>query len=195
MEKFFSGYPYYQVNYTTFNENSPSNERSADNLISTKDGQIMVLPMWRMEMLGKYYGICIHEYDADINWEYYDEVIWQIDSAEEREKFRSENYKPDTYDDYFERLAEVAAEVGSLRAEIKCLVKSLILKYRSNRIKNISDFPHAAFTKLYNRLISSKNIEQLRVAERLSRYHIKKLQEFLQYDIREKIVRVNWIEE
>ncbi len=188
-------YPYYQVNYRTFNGNCPYNEPVVNNLISTKDGKTIVQPMWRMEILGKHFGINIGEYEDNTNWEYYDEVMWQLDSKEARAEFHSENYDPDTFEDYFERLAEIAAWVGCERAEIKCLVKSLIMRYRFNKVRSITDFPFEAFNKLYNRLTSSKDLEQLRVAERLSRYHIKKLEKFLQHDVSDKIMRVDWVEE
>ncbi|MFR9575892.1 MAG: hypothetical protein SNI54_01505 [Rikenellaceae bacterium] len=149
-----------------------------------------------MQLLGELHsGLWVLSYDDHTNWEYYDEVLWQIDSKEEREEFRRENLELDTYDDYFEELAAIAVEIGCERAEIKCLAKSLILKYRFNRVRDITDFPFDAFKKLYNRLISSKDLEQLRVAERLSRYHIKQLEQFLQSDVREKICRVDWVEE
>ncbi|MFI3239759.1 MAG: hypothetical protein R3Y22_04140 [Bacteroidales bacterium] len=188
-------YPYYEVNYRTFNYNCPYTETRANNLISTKDGQIIVQPMWRMEILGKHFGINIGEYEDNTNYEYYDEVMCQLNTREEREEFRNENYHTDRFDDYFERLAEIAAWVGCERAEIKCLVKSLINKYSFDKVREITDFPFEAFNKLYNRLISSKDIDQLRVAERISRYHIKELERFLRCDVGDKIMRVDWVEE
>lgn len=188
-------YPYYQINYRTFNGNCPYNEPIANNLISTKDGKTIVQPMWRMEILGKHFGINIGEYEDNTNYEYYDEVMCQLNTREEREEFRNENYHTDRFDDYFERLAEIAAWVGCERAEIKCLVKSLINKYSFDKVREITDFPFEAFNKLYNRLISSKDIDQLRVAERISRYHIKELERFLRCDVGDKIMRVDWVEE
>lgn len=186
----------FKIIYSYYQDTHFAKGDEFEKLFIVRDNKIIVQGMWRMQLLGELYSkLWVLSYDDNTNWEYYDEVLWQIDSEEEREEFRCENLELDTYDDYFEELAGIAAEVGCERAEIKCLAKSLILKYRFNRVRNIEDFPFEAFNKLYNRLISSKDLEQLRVAERLSRYHVKQLNEFLLGDVRKKICRVNWIEE
>ncbi len=192
-EKFY--YPYCHINYRTFNENCPRTKPAADNLISSKDGQVFVRPMWRMEILGKYYGISIHEYDDNTNYELYDEKLCSCRNDEEEEECHSSYCYPDTFEYYFERLAEIAAYVGCERAEIKCLIKSLIIRYRFYKVKSIKHFPFEEFNQLYTRLTSSKDLEQLRVAERLSRYHAKQLEMFLCGDVQEKIRQVNWVEE
>ncbi|MFR9539994.1 MAG: hypothetical protein SNI49_07535 [Rikenellaceae bacterium] len=186
----------FKIIYNEYHYKHYSKGDEFEKLLIVKNDKIIVQGMWRMQLLGELHsGLWVLSYDDHTNWEYYDEVLWQIDSKEEREEFRRENLELDTYDDYFEELAAIAVEIGCERAEIKCLAKSLILKYRFNRVRDITDFPFDAFKKLYNRLISSKDLEQLRVAERLSRYHIKQLEQFLQSDVREKICRVDWVEE
>ncbi|MFR9524303.1 MAG: hypothetical protein SNH94_07000 [Rikenellaceae bacterium] len=185
---------YALLHYRTFNNNCLYKGAEPNKLFTTKDDQINIQPLWRMEQLAKYYGVNICDYDDQTSWEYYDEVMWQIDSKEEREKFREENLHLDTYDDYFEEVARVAAEIGAERAEIKCLIKSLMLKYRLNRIGNITEFPHEPFTKLYNRLVSSKDLEQILVAERLARHHIRELEMYIWCNTTDKKMQAGWVE-
>ncbi len=178
---------YYGESYKTFNDNIPTSEKQESRIMSVEDGKISLQPMWRMEMFGKYYGIDIYQYEDDTNYEYYDEVLWQLPTEQQRRKFRKENYHPDTFDDYYEDLALIAQEVGDERSEIKCLIKSLLNKYRLDTAGDFHEFPHKPFNKLYYRLTESKDIDQIRAAQRLARYHIDKLNCFLQNKAQSKI--------
>lgn len=186
----------FKLIYNEYHHKHYSKGDEFEKLLTVKDDQVIVQGMWRMQLLGELHsGLWAVSYQDHTNWEYLDEVLWQFDSREEREEFRNENLNLDTYDIYFEELAAVAAEIGSERAEIKCLIKSLLLKYRCDRVRDIIEFPFVPFNKLYNRLVQSKDIEQLRVAERLSRYHIRRLEQFLRYDLEGKIRRAEWTDE
>ncbi len=184
----------FKIIYNEYHRKHYSKGDKFEKLLTVRGDEIIVQAMWRMQIIGELHSeLQVYTYNDPTNWEYYYEVLYQIDSMEDREKYDRENYRTDTYDDYFEKLADVAADIGCERAEIKCLVKSLLLKYRFNKFRNITDFPIEPFNKLYSRLIASKDIEQLRVAERLSRYHVGQLEKFLQNEVQDKIYRVSWV--
>ncbi len=179
----------FKLIYNKYHNKHYSKADEHEKLMVVKNGKIEVPGMWRMQLLGELLrGLKAHHYDDYTNWEYYHEVMWQIDSAEQRDEFRREHLNPDTYDRYFEDLAEVAAKIGCERAEIKCLIKAQILRY--NHVWDIEDFPNWDFSIIYQRLISSKDLEQLRAAERLSRYHIKQFEKFLNWKTKERIFRL-----
>ncbi len=161
----------FPIDNRTFNENCPTEIDPQIKLLSTKDGEVIVQPMWRMELLAKFYGVNIYHYDDSRDQRYYDELLCCLGLKESRELADIEDIYPDNYELYFEHLAQVAAQVGAQRAEIKCLIKSLILKYY--KYKGLFRFPHKEFVKIYRRLIESDDSECLRVARRLSRLHVR----------------------
>ncbi len=177
---------YFPIDYRTFNDNRPNKEMDVK-LISTKYGEITTQPMWRMEILAKYYGINIYNYDNSDDQRYYEGMMCALNLKEECEVNREGDFYHDRYDQYFQHLAQIAAEVGDERAEIKCLIKSLIMKYRF--VDHITTFPHESFKQLYIRLTTSRDMDQLRVAERLSRHHAKELASFLKWSVKDTMWR------
>lgn len=157
----------------TYNNNCNFLKNRTNKLISTKDGEIAIQPLWRMELFGRAYGIDIEDYAYNKSWESYYELLWSSGSRVQRERFHKKHHKHGNYSLYFEELAKVAYEIGCERTEIKCLIKSLIIKFKEFRVHGL--IPYYEIDKLLVRLEKSGNKDLLRVADRLSRYFYDQL--------------------
>ncbi len=186
MENFIETYCVHDLH--TYNDNYPYDIEAPIKIISTKEDNLEVKTMLQMEMIAKSYGVNFLEYRDHTNYELLDEMTWMCNTREERDRFHCAYYDPSNYELYYEQLAIIAEEIGCERAQIKCMIKSLLHKYA--KVEYITQFPHREFNELYSRFIISKDIEQLRVAERLCRYHIQQYERFLRDDVDWKFEQV-----
>lgn len=160
-------------------------EKPVKKLFTSKDGNLVVNTILQMELLGATYGIDAWLYRDDTNDELYDEMMWSCNNEEEMEACRSRYCKFDSYDDYFEELAEIAGSIGCERMKLKCLIKSLLLKYQ--RADKLLCFPYKEFDKLFFTLVESKNLDYLKVAEKLSRYHAERHSEYVSFGLLDEV--------
>ncbi len=142
---------------------------SAEKLITVKNGEVVVQPMWRAQLIAKQlFNVDTREYEDNTNWELLDEMLWQTDNKEEREEVYNQYYQPDSLDIYFERVAECMEEIGAYKMALKCKVKSLLLKY--NNLTNQYDIPLDNLKIIYHELIE---FGYERAATRLNNYHLE----------------------
>ncbi len=119
-----------------------------------------------MQLIGEFYGLSFFDYRDTTNWELYSEKYFQSSDDQEREEIDLNYLEPDSYDEYFYELSQVAAQIGCKTMELKCLAKSLMLKYR--RVKHIYELPLKEYHLLCVRLIDEG---YLRAARRLEWFH------------------------
>lgn len=174
MEEKFNYYRCYRRTY--FNEYHSEyyyiDGAKSEQILSINSGVVEIKSMWRMQVLGEIYGVNISDYEDDTNHELYDEMLWSCTTDEEKEYVDRKYCFSDSFEWYYERLAEVASSVGCERMEIKCLIKALIIEFNKGRISwtSIQD----DFEKIYKRLAASKNSDYRRAANKLAEYYYSK---------------------
>lgn len=141
----------------------------SEKLITVKNGEVVVQPMWRAQLIAEQlFNVDIREYEDDTNWELLDEMLWQTNNKEERDEVYDLYYQPDSYDEYFERVAECMEEIGAYKMALKCKIKSLLLKYRN--LTNQYDIPLDDLKIIHQELI---DLGYERAATRLINYRLE----------------------